>query len=280
MILALGKNGQLSKEFQKINTDEVTYLSSNDLDLRDLDKIHISLSKHQPNIILNFTAYNLVDQAENNEDNFLINALAVKKIAEYCKLADIVFIHISTDYVFDGKNKSYIETDLTNPINAYGKAKLNGEKFIQEICSKYFILRTSWLYSLHGNNFLTKIINLYKTEKNFKGADDLIGSPTSARSLAHALQHLIQDDTQKYGLYHFSNTGEISKYQFLQSILMHLAFQNNDPDVEIIKVKNEDFKMTAKRPYNTSLKSDKFASQFNYLIPKWDDELKSIMDKI
>jgi len=162
MILALGKNGQLAKEFQKINQREILYLSSTELDLTCIDSIKFKLEPYHPKIVLNFTAYNFVDQAEENRDNELINSLAVKEIAEYCNAKNILLIHISTDYVFDGLKGNYTETDSVNPINAYGQAKLNGENFIRDICKKYFILRTSWLYSLYGRNFLITMKKILK----------------------------------------------------------------------------------------------------------------------
>jgi len=280
VILALGKNGQLAKEFQKINKREIVYLSSSELDLRHKDTIKLTLGRYQPEIILNFTAYNFVDQAEQDPDNELINSIALKEIAEHCKANNIILIHISTDYVFDGVVGNYMETDSTNPINAYGKAKLNGENFIRDICEQYFILRTSWLYSLDGKNFLTTIINLYRNQKDFKGADDLIGTPTSARSLAEAINHLINNMNIEFGTYHFANTGKTSKYNFLKVIVDRLSQDEGAKQKDILKVKNEYFKMIAKRPYNTSLKSEKFSHTFNYKIPTWEEELHSIMDNI
>lgn len=279
-MLVIGANGQLSKEFQKIHSDKLTCLSSKDLDLRNLDEIYPNLKKYNPDLIINFSAYNFVDLAESDPDNFVINAQAIKKIAEYSKDADIELIHISTDYVFDGKKGNYIESDLMNPINAYGKAKLAGENYIREICSKYFIVRTSWLYSVYENNFLDKIVSSYKSEINLKGADDIIGSPTSARSLANAIYHLIQSKSSAYGLYHFSNIGEISKYVFIQSIVDKLASQNQGSNVQVAKAKNKDFKLPANRPYNTSLNSSKFERTFNFKIPLWEKELHSIMSKL
>ena len=280
MILALGKNGQLSQEFSNIFLEKITYLSSSQLDLRDSKKIKLHLGRYKPKIIINFTAYNFVDQAESDRDNVSINALAMKEIAEFCNLSDITLIHVSTDYVFDGKKGNYAETDLANPINAYGKAKLEGENFIKEICTKYYIFRTSWLYSLYGNNFLTRVMDLYKKTSEFKGADDLIGSPTSARSLAHAIKHIIDNDKKEYGLYHFANKGAISKYTFLQTIVDNLVLKDAIVPIKVIKAKNKDFKMTAERPYNTSLESSNFEKVFDYAIPKWNEELKIIMDKI
>ena len=280
MILALGKNGQLAKEFQQINQREIIYLSSTELDLTCLNSIKLKLESYHPKIVLNFTAYNFVDQAEEDRDNELINSLALKEIAEYCNAKNIILIHISTDYVFDGLKGNYSETDSVNPINAYGKAKLSGENFIRDICKKYFIIRTSWLYSLHGRNFLTTIINLHKNERDFKGADDLIGTPTSARSLAAAINHLIQNINIEYGTYHFANMGMVSKYSFLKVIVDRLSQEQNMERKNILRVKNEDFKMIAKRPYNTCLNSEKFTHKFKYKIPKWEEELHSIMDQI
>ena len=283
MILVLGKHGQLSQEFQAINTEEAIYLSSKELDLKNIDSIYPLLKRYTPKILINFTAYNFVDDAEVNEDNVLINSLAIREMAKYCAANKIMLIHISSDYVFDGFKGQYDETDAPNPINAYGRAKLDGENHITQICNQYLILRTSWLYSLYGNNFLTKVIAMQESAESLKGADDLIGSPTSAQSLAHAVHHVIclSNEMQiNYGTYHFSNEGEVSKYIFMKKILEELCIIKGGNPKAISITKNADFKMAAKRPYNTSLKSNKFSENFKYKIPSWDQELKLIMEKI
>tara|TARA_B110000003_G_scaffold55054_1_gene55083 strand:- start:16327 stop:17178 length:852 start_codon:yes stop_codon:yes gene_type:complete len=283
VIVVLGKNGQLAKEFQKIYKGKAIYLSSQDIDLTRLEKIIPALNKLSPDLLVNFTAYNNVDLAEKDSNNFLINSLAIKEIASYSNLKDIPLIHISTDYVFDGTKGSYAENDTPNPINKYGKAKLDGENYIQNICKKYFIIRTSWLYSCFGENFLTKVIAMYKSKADLMGAYDLIGSPTSAKSLAHAIKHLIElnkENNRDFGIFHFSNQGSISKYTFVKKIVSSLNLDLNSEEILIKKVKNSDFNLAAQRPYNTTLVSNKFSEKFNYKIPCWEDELKSIIGEI
>ena len=283
MILVLGKNGQLSKEFQKINKEKTVYLSSQDLDLTKIDSIAPIIQEISPNLIVNFSAYNAVDLAEEDPKNILINSLAIKEIARYSSEREIPLIHISTDYVFDGIKGKYTEDDSPNPLNKYGKAKLDGENHIKSICKKYFIIRTSWLYSIHGDNFLTKVIGMYKNKSDLMGAYDLIGSPTSAKSLAYAIKHLIEfnkENEKNFGLFHFSNKGAISKYAFVEKIISLLISNGDIQEVSIKKVRNIDFNLVAQRPYNTSLISNKFAKKFNYKIPLWEDELKSIMGEI
>ncbi len=283
MIVVLGKNGQLAKEFQKIYKEKAIYLSSLDLDLTRLDKIIPALNKLCPNIIVNFTAYNNVDLAEENFNNILLNSLAIKEIANYSSSKDIPLIHISTDYVFDGSKESYTEDDTPNPINKYGQAKLDGENYIQNICKKYFIIRTSWLYSRFGENFLTKVVAMCENKSNLMGAYDLIGSPTSAKSLAHAIKYVIECNkagNRDFGIFHFSNEGSISKYTFLRKIVSLLHEDINTEGIYIKKVKNSDFNLAAQRPYNTTLVSKKFSENFNYRIPFWEDELKLIIGEI
>jgi dTDP-4-dehydrorhamnose reductase len=283
LILVLGKHGQLSQEFQAINNEEAIYISSKELDVRKIDLIYPLLKRYSPKILINFTAYNFVDQAEVEKNNVLINSLAIREMAKYCAANKIMLIHISSDYVFDGFKGQYEETDTPNPINAYGRAKLDGENHITRTCKKYLILRTSWLYSLYGNNFLTKVMAMQESAESLKGADDLIGSPTSAKSLAHAVHHIIhlsKEGQINYGTYHFSNKGEVSKYVFMKKILEELSIIKGGDPKNISKAKNADFKMSAKRPYNTSLKSNKFSENFEYKIPLWDQELKLIMEQI
>tara|TARA_B000000475_G_C16002987_1_gene449611 strand:+ start:578 stop:1429 length:852 start_codon:yes stop_codon:yes gene_type:complete len=283
VITVLGKNGQLSREFQKIFKKDAVYISSKDLDLTGLDNIIPVLEKLSPDLIINFTAYNNVDLAEKDYKNFMINSLAVKEIATYSNSKGIPLIHISTDCVFDGSKGSYTEKDLPNPINKYGKAKLAGEKHIQNICSKYFIIRTSWLYSNFGENFFTKVAAMHRAESDLLGAYDVIGSPTSAKSLAHAIKHLIEcieKNDENFGIFHFSNQGSISKYSFIEKIVDLLSSDSDIGNISLKKVSNSHFNLAAQRPYNSSLDSNKFSKKFNYKIPFWEDELKSVVSEV
>ncbi len=283
MILVIGSQGQLALSFKKICPNSTKFLSSKDLNLSNTQNIYKSLTAFQPSYIFNFAAYNYVDNAENDEQNTLINSTAVKIIAEYCNDKDIPLLHVSTDYVFDGMQGNYLEDDLTNPINEYGRAKLAGESSIQSICKDYIIIRTAWLYSNGRNNFLNKIKTQFITEGNLKGAIDIFGSPTSSDSLAEGILEVfkrLEKKNLKSGIFHFANKGRVSKYQFINAINILLSKKLGQEKKDITKVKNIDFELKAPRPYDTSLNVNKFEAEFNFLLPEWEAELSKIITKL
>ncbi len=283
LILVIGSNGQLALSFKKICPKSTKFLSSKELNLADTQKIYQILLAHKPNYIFNFAAYNNVDNAEHDDQNVLINSLAVKVISEYCNEQDIPFLHISTDYVFDGSQGSYCEDHSTNPVNKYGKAKLEGENFIQAICSQYIIIRTAWLYSNGKNNFLKKIKSQFLSPNNLKGAIDIIGSPTSSDSLAKGILTVyrrLENRNLPSGIFHFANKGRVTKYQFIDEINTLLSKKFNKEKKDIASVKNIDFDLEAPRPYDTSLNVEKFESEFNFVIPTWKEELSKIIKEL
>ena len=284
LILVIGSNGQLALSFKKICPKNTIFLSSEDLDLSNTDRIFSTLSKFSPKYIFNFAAYNKVDNAETDNKNFLINSLAVKSIAEYCYKKDLPLIHISSDHVFDGTIGRYNESSKTNPLNRYGAAKLMGEKFIQSICTKYIIIRTAWLYSTTSENFLKKIISQFnKKTVDLMGATDVYGNPTSSDSLALGIYEVfkkIDAGKNSWGTYHFANKGKASKYQFVCEINKLLASKLNTKEKTVISKKNRDFALPAPRPYDTSLNVKKFENEFDFIIPNWKSELSRIIETL
>lgn len=283
LILVIGSYGQLALSFKKICPKSTKFISQNEINLIDTSKINAILSRYEPKYILNFAAYNKVDDAERNEENILINSTAVKVISEYCCSSDIPLVHISTDYVFDGLRGDYSENDQTNPINAYGKAKLKGENFIQEICSDYAIIRTAWLYSNGENNFLNKIKNQFTSSNSLKGASDIIGNPTSSDSLAQGVLAVLEKRNNKKlksGIFHFANKGKVTKFEFICEINKLLSNKLNKKEKRVLSVKNIDFNLEAKRPFDTSLNVSKFESEFDFIIPTWDKELSRVIKEI
>lgn len=284
--LIIGKNGQLSKSFRQVTDMNCTCLSSEDLDLRKTNFIKQILKEYNPSLILNFSSFNNVDLAESSYDSFLINSIAIKEISEFCFDSDIPLIHISTDFVFDGTSGNYSEQSVTNPVNRYGESKYLGEKYIQEILSHYMIIRTSWLYSSQKDtgNFFNKILNSYLSEgAEFMGAYDSIGSPTSATTLSEFLVSVIPmflSDKDVSGLYHFANLGEVSRFSFIETILLELnrKFSLGLPNVK--KVSNNDFNLAASRPLNTSLDCRKIIDVFNYELLDWKRGLRVEVNKI
>ncbi len=283
MITLIGKNSQLGMSLlDKINV-HVDQISSNDLDMRDTSRIVNKLQNFNNKILINCSAFNDVEDAEINKDAFLINHLAVKEIAKYCSETNVFFIHISTDFVFDGVKGSYSEADKINPLNKYGKSKAAGEKVIQEYCNRYVIIRTSWLYSHFPtkNNFLFKIKTMMKEgRKDLYGANDIFGSPTSANSLAEAILAVlphINDQTKFNTIYHFADVGRVSRFVYLQEInsLINKKFKF----CSVVKeVDNDFFKLAAPRPADSSINNSLFCNTFSYQASEWRASLQKTVE--
>ena len=288
-MLVTGKNGQLGRSINKIISPEAktdNNLSSNnfvfvgreELDLNSESNIsHYFDSNDKFDVIINCAAYTAVDKAE--EDQELanqINHLAVKQLAQIAKKQQAKLIHISTDYVFDGKSdKPYTETDATNPINVYGKTKLAGEQALKEIMpTDAIIIRTSWLYSEYGNNFVKTMLNLGKERDELNVVSDQIGSPTYATDLAGAILKIIsnknyQNKEQSTEIYHYSNEGKISWYDFAKEI-----FKIAKIDCKVNPITTQQYPMPAKRPKNTLMNKDKIVKVFNILHSPWRGSLE------
>lgn len=253
-ILVTGANGQLGKCLRKIagNYDALhfRFMDSKALDITNTRSINEAFEFEQFDYCINCAAYTNVEQAEKTpEIAFAVNSDGVKNIATACKNKDVVLIHISTDYVFDGKKEEgYLTTDLPNPINQYGKSKLAGESFIQEIMDKYFIIRTSWLYSEFGNNFYKTIMNKAKTEKVLYITDEQTGCPTNANNLAKYILNLITSCKTEYGIYHFTDGKAMTWFDFAKEILRETHL---DKKVRLEKAKN--YRTFAARPANSVL---------------------------
>ena len=221
-ILITGANGLLGHELTSILKDHtLILLSHSQLDISDSESVNKQIDSSSPDIVINSAAYTQVDACESNYDLvYSSNALGPKNLAIKCKELDIPLIHISTDYVFEGNEKENLplkENDKLGPKTVYGKTKLEGEKLVQENCDKYFILRTAWLYG-EGKNFVKTMLYLSKKNKELKVVNDQIGSPTYAKDLAKAIKEIIDKKSDKYGIYHVTNKGEVSWYEFAKKI--------------------------------------------------------------
>jgi dTDP-4-dehydrorhamnose reductase len=288
-ILVTGKNGQLSRSIHKlVNTDTKIYnnQSSNnfifvgreELDLSSKSNITHYFDNNKFDIIINCAAYTAVDKAEEEvELANQINHLAVKQLAGIANKQQVKLIHISTDYVFDGESdKPYIETDTTNPINVYGKTKLAGEKALQAMMTmNAIIIRTSWLYSEYGNNFVKTMLRLGKERNELNVVSDQIGSPTYATDLAGVILEIIKNKefkeiSQATQIYHYSNKGEISWYEFAQEI-----FKIAKIDCKVSPITIQQYPMPAKRPINTIMSVDKIAETFSVNTSNWKESLDS-----
>jgi len=282
-ILVTGKNGQLGKSIHKRvtnneHTDEFVFVGREELNLSNGNNIARYFEGNTFDIIINCAAYTAVDKAE--EEAVLanqINHLAVKQLAQIAKIQQAKLIHISTDYVFDGESdKPYIETDETNPINAYGRTKLAGEKALQEIMSTdAIIIRTSWVYSEFGNNFVKTMLRLGKERSELNIVSDQIGSPTYATDLAEVILNIInnkdyQENNQPTEIYHYSNEGGISWYDFAKKILKIAKI-----DCKVNPITTEQYPTLAIRPRNTLMNKTKIAKIFSIKTRDWKDVFKS-----
>ncbi|MBU2904909.1 dTDP-4-dehydrorhamnose reductase [Arenibacter algicola] len=255
-ILVTGASGQLGLSIQDIAMEYpqlvFVFANSEALDITDYVQVDKIIENGNFDYCINCAAYTNVEHAEKSpEMAFKVNAEAVKHLALACKQYGVTLIHISTDYVFDGeKGSPYTVDDQPNPINMYGKSKWEGEKYIQEILDKYFIVRTSWLYhKKHGNNFYKTILKKAKKGEVLRITDEQIGCPTNAANLAKFLLKHILTENQEYGIYHFTDGQVMSWYGFAQNILKENGLKST---TNIVKENN--YRSFAKRPKNSILK--------------------------
>jgi len=284
-ILIIGENGQLGKSIYKIidsykNKKKCSYIfvGRDKLDLNNRSNIVNYFRDNYFDIVINCAAHTAVDKAEEEEEDLAgqINHLAVAQLAKIAKKQQAKLIHISTDYVFDGESdKPYTETDITSPINIYGKTKLAGENSIKEIM-KYnaTIIRTSWLYSDYKDNFVDTMLKLKNNKDKLNIVSDQIGSPTYATDLAEAILMLVNDKDfiskkQKTIIYHYSNSGKCSWYEFAKEIFRQIGVIN-----QIIPINSQQFTTQAKRPKYSVMDSSKLNKAFNMETRDWKKSLK------
>jgi len=285
-ILVTGANGQLGSEIQKLtkeNQSPFRYLFTDyeQLDITNAKAVKNFFNAYKPDFLINCAAYTAVDKAESDAENaMLLNALAVTNLVDLCKIDNTVFIQISTDYVFDGKNpKPYLETDITNPLAMYGKTKWLGEQNALQY-AKSIIIRTSWLYSTFGNNFVKTMLRLSEQQERVNVVSDQIGSPTYAEDLANAILQIVDTVANspkkaKFGIYHFSNDGFCSWYDFAKEI-MKLANKNC-----IVKpIPTCEFPTPAKRPQYSMLSKDKIKSDYGVVVPHWKTSLVKCINSL
>tara|TARA_R110002049_G_scaffold291474_3_gene475423 strand:+ start:792 stop:1664 length:873 start_codon:yes stop_codon:yes gene_type:complete len=248
-ILITGSNGQLGRSLQEFAVKYPDYnfhfKSSKQLDITSKEQIDILFAQEEFDYCINCAAYTAVDKAETDQENaFLVNAEAVKYLAEACKTQNSILIHISTDFVFDGtKTTPYVEEDIPNPINVYGASKLKGEQYVQDILEQFFIIRTSWVYSEYGNNFVKTMLRIGIERDEVSVVNDQLGSPTYASDLAEVILNIINTNSKSYGIYHYSNEGEISWYEFASAI-----FELNKMKVKVNPIPSTSYSTVAKRP--------------------------------
>ncbi len=281
VVLVTGSSGQLGQSLQFIAPNypqiDFVFCDSKTLDITNLENCEAIFSKYNPDFCINAAAYTAVDKAESEpEKAFAINVTGAKNLAEVSKKFDTVLLHISTDFVFDGsKTKPYIETDIPNPTGVYGQTKLDGEKVIQQIWEKHFIIRTSWVYSQFGNNFMKTMLRLASERDTISVVNDQIGTPTNAVDLAEILVKIILTDnrqptTDNFGIYNFSHEGQCSWYDFAKKI-----FEINNININLLPIPTSSFPTLAKRPSFSVLDKRKIKTVFGIEINNWEESLRN-----
>lgn len=279
-ILLLGQHGQVSRELQLLlgQHHELIVLGREQLDLADTGRVRDAVRHLRPELIVNAAAHTAVDAAESEPDAaFAINASAPGVLAEEAADLDVPLIHYSTDYVFDGSNPAaYHEQDTPNPLGVYGRSKLAGEQAIAAVGGKHLILRTSWVYSLHGRNFLLTMQRLLQERAQLSVVADQVGAPTWAGSIAAATAQLIErwqtQQTNAWGLYHFTARGETSWFGFAEAIAAQLQAQGRSV-AQLAPIATTDYPTPAQRPLNSRLDGTRLEQDWGVRLPDWQDGL-------
>ena len=287
-ILVTGANGQLGKSLQALlsmqqTSDVFVFADRDQLDLSQTQYIKSYFDQHPVDVIVNCAAYTHVDQAESEIENAnKINFLSIKQLAEIAQHKQMKLLHISTDYVFDGlSTKPYTEDQMTRPLSVYGVTKMHGEQAVMATMEhNAFIIRTSWMYSEYGKNFVKTMLKLGLEKKQISVINDQIGSPTYALDLADVIMTILQNQqfrqtNFKTQLYHFANQGNCSWYEFAQTI-----FQMANINCDLSSIVTSEYPLPARRPTYSVLNNNKIEQDFDLNIPKWETSLKRCIDQL
>lgn len=289
-ILLTGKNGQLGYELRHTLPafGDVVAIGTTDCDLGAPRKIIRIIEQVKPDLIVNAAAYTAVDKAESEQDLAIaVNARAPKTLAAQANLLGIPLIHYSTDYVFDGaKEQPYEEGDLANPISVYGLSKWQGEQNVRAMCAQHLILRTSWVYGVHGSNFLKTVLNLAKEKTSLQMIDDQMGAPTSTRLLASVtaefIKRLVIDkfDTRLYGTFHVVPDGTTTWCRYAQKIVAYaarLGAQGLLNETQILPIPTQAYPLPAARPKNACMSNKKIKALFDMAFPDWTQDIEPVL---
>ena len=282
-VLVTGANGQLGNEMRRLAKktalDHYVFTDIAELDITNLEAVRHCLAENRITVVVNCAAYTNVDKAEDDfETADLINHKAVENLAIACKEAGATLIHVSTDYVFQGNgNLPCREDEPTNPLGIYGKTKLAGEQVIEEVGCRYLIFRTAWLYSSFGNNFVKTMKRLTSEREQLSVVFDQVGTPTYAGDLAALIGYIVEKGKYKQyqGIYHFSNEGVCSWYDFAKEIA---ALSGNACDIR--PCHSDEFPSKVKRPNFSVLDKTKVKKDFDYVIPYWKDSLIKCINEL
>ena len=274
-ILVTGANGQLGQCLQKISSQfeefEFIFTDSETLDITNKEEVNDFFWQNAPDFCINAAAYTAVDLAETDvEKAFLVNADGAENLAEACAENNAQFIHVSTDYVFDGENNlAYTEEDFTNPLGVYGASKLAGDELALEVNPCSVILRTSWVYSEFGKNFVKTMLNLFATKEELSIVADQFGQPTNANDLAEAIMKIIKSEKITPGIFNFSNLGRISWFDFAEKIA-----ELSDAKIKLNAIETSQYPTPAKRPKNSVLDLDKISKTYAVPLKPWEESLE------
>jgi dTDP-4-dehydrorhamnose reductase len=284
-LLLIGKNGQLGWELQRTlaTLGDLTAIDYPEIDLEQVETIRDLFHRYDPQVVINAAAYTKVDLAEAESDKaWKINALAPGMLAEEACRYKAALVHYSTDYVFDGgKTDPYIETDIPNPLNHYGRSKLEGERLVQAGGGAFLILRTSWVYSLRKGGFVNKVLEWARQQEKLRIVDDQVASPTWARALAQATAQLLAQGIHdlpgylagKAGLYHLAGNGFTSRYEWANRILELDPRREEQTISTLLPAATADFPTDAQRPLFSALNCDLFTKTFGFQLPAWEEAL-------
>jgi dTDP-4-dehydrorhamnose reductase len=289
-ILLLGNTGQLGWELERTLAPlgELNACDYPVVDLADISSLRRLIRDCQPDVLINAAAYTAVDRAESEPELAeKVNSTAPAVMAEEAERVGSSFIHFSTDYVFDGiKGTPYLESNQPNPLNVYGRTKLAGEQAVRQVGGAYLVLRTSWVYSMRADSFVTKVLHWARSQAALKLVTDQVSSPTWARMLAEVTTQLLtlgKDDlngwfTKHHGLYHLAGFGHCSRFEWGQQVLQLDAHKEQQVVRELLPVESAAFPTPARRPLFSALNSEAFTHTFGLQLPDWKIALKLAMD--
>lgn len=274
-ILVTGANGQLGQCLQKISSQfeefEFIFTDSETLDITIKEEVNDFFWQNAPDFCINAAAYTAVDLAETDVGKaFLVNADGAENLAEACSENNAQFIHVSTDYVFDGENNlAYTEEDFTNPLGVYGASKLAGDELALEVNPCSVILRTSWVYSEFGKNFVKTMLSLFATKEELNIVADQFGQPTNANDLAEAIMKIIKSEKITPGIFNFSNLGRISWFDFAEKIA-----ELSEAKIKLNAIETSQYPTPAKRPKNSVLDLDKISKTYAIQLKPWEESIE------
>lgn len=289
-LLVTGREGQvvqslIEKASQRSDL-QVIALGRPELDLTKPETVHNAIEVIKPDFVISAAAYTAVDLAEDEQElAFAVNATGAQAVAEAAKACNVPVIHLSTDYVFAGDaDEPYVESDVTGPRSVYGSSKLEGERLVAQASPRHIILRTAWVYSPFGKNFVKTMLKLAETRDTLSVVSDQWGNPTSALDIADAIiqvaDHLaITPDFSAYGVYHLASTGDTNWSGFARAIFSESA-KHAGPTAIVTDILSSEYATKAIRPKNSRLSSERFRSTFKWLAPRWEDSLSTVVQRL